>query len=196
MHRRVTVVESVYVCVCLSVKSHVTSGGSVHPENTVTYLAGNWGQNICGVFSETVLLQRSSTAPLKAICTVSHFPAESAHVHYSQYTWRFEFRELPLVITGLWWCREFCTSLHSFPWKEIIILCSNMTMYILNAWISTESTASINGSYKYLLTCCGKKSWCRVSLYPQGMWSHCIFHWTDNLHTSYPTCTCTIVVIS
>ena len=51
MRRRVTVVGS--VSVCLSVKSHLTSGASVRPENTVTYSAGNGGQNICGVFFET-----------------------------------------------------------------------------------------------------------------------------------------------
>ena len=47
----------VCVCVCLSVKSHLTSGASVRasvrPENSVTYSAGNRGQKICGVFSET-----------------------------------------------------------------------------------------------------------------------------------------------
>ena len=83
MRRRVTVVGSVCVCVCvcvcvsvcLSVKSHLTSGASVCPENTVTYSAGNGGQKICGVFSENAPLQRSSTAPLKAICMVGHFPA-------------------------------------------------------------------------------------------------------------------------
>ena len=47
--------------VCLSVKSHLTYGASVRPENAVTYSAGNEGQNICGVFSETAPLQRSST---------------------------------------------------------------------------------------------------------------------------------------
>ena len=45
------------VCVCLSVypcgKSHLTSGASVRPENTVADSAGNGGQNICGVFFET-----------------------------------------------------------------------------------------------------------------------------------------------
>ena len=28
-------------------KSHLTSGASVHPENTVAHSAGNIGQNIC-----------------------------------------------------------------------------------------------------------------------------------------------------
>ena len=41
------------LCVCLSVKSHLTSGASVRPENTVLYSAGNGGQKICGVFFET-----------------------------------------------------------------------------------------------------------------------------------------------
>ena len=49
MRRRVTVVGSV----CLSVKSHLTSGASVRPENTVVYSAGNEGQKSCGVFFET-----------------------------------------------------------------------------------------------------------------------------------------------
>ena len=40
----------VCVSVCLSVKSNLTSGVSVRPENTV---AGNGGQKICGVFFET-----------------------------------------------------------------------------------------------------------------------------------------------
>ena len=49
------------LCVCLSVKQHLTYGASVRPENAVTYSAGNEGQKICGVFSETAPLQRSST---------------------------------------------------------------------------------------------------------------------------------------
>ena len=43
----------VCVRVCLSVKSNITSGASVRPENTVTYSASNGGQNICGGFFET-----------------------------------------------------------------------------------------------------------------------------------------------
>ena len=50
---RVTVVGSV----CVSVKSHLTYGASVRPENAVTYSAGNEGQKICGVFSENAPLQ-------------------------------------------------------------------------------------------------------------------------------------------
>ena len=50
---RVTVLGRVCVCVCLSVKSHLTSGASVRLENTVVYSAGNGGQKICGVFFET-----------------------------------------------------------------------------------------------------------------------------------------------
>ena len=37
---RVTVVGSVCLSVCLSVKSHLTYGASVGPENAVTYSAG------------------------------------------------------------------------------------------------------------------------------------------------------------
>ena len=68
---RVTVVGSVCVCVCLSVKSHLTYGASVRPENAVTYSAGNEGQNFCGVFSETAPLQRSSTPSVVWPCVQS-----------------------------------------------------------------------------------------------------------------------------
>ena len=36
------------MCVCLSVKSHLTSGAPVHPETSVTYSAGNGGQIYVG----------------------------------------------------------------------------------------------------------------------------------------------------
>ena len=62
MRRRVIVVGSV----CVSVKSHLTSGESVCPENSVTYSAGNGGQDICGVFSETTLLWKSSTRSIES----------------------------------------------------------------------------------------------------------------------------------
>ena len=46
---------STWVCmsVCLSVKSHLTYGASVRPENVVTYSAGNEGKNVCGDLPET-----------------------------------------------------------------------------------------------------------------------------------------------
>ena len=44
----------------MSVKSHLTYGASVRPENAVTYSAGNEGKKICGVFSENAPLLRSS----------------------------------------------------------------------------------------------------------------------------------------
>ena len=75
---RVTVVGSV----CVSVKSHLTYGASVRPENAVTYSAGNEGQKICGVFSVTAPLQRYGTCSLYRTRAVGHFySAENAHAH-------------------------------------------------------------------------------------------------------------------
>ena len=72
------------VCVCLSVKSHLTSGASVRPENAVTYSAGDEGQKICGVFSETAPLQRSSTPSVVRPCVQSAiFPCVYAHACFS-----------------------------------------------------------------------------------------------------------------
>ena len=70
--------------ICVSVKSHLTYGASVRPENAVTYSAGNEGQNICGVFSEAAPLQRSSTPFIVRPCVQLQsaiFPAESTHAH-------------------------------------------------------------------------------------------------------------------
>ena len=55
----------------MSVKSHLTYGASVRPENAVTYSAGNEGQKICVVFSETAPLQRSSTPSVVWPCVQS-----------------------------------------------------------------------------------------------------------------------------
>ena len=45
--------RSVCQSVSLSVKSHITYGASVRPENAVTFSAGNEGHKICGDFPET-----------------------------------------------------------------------------------------------------------------------------------------------
>ena len=55
--------------VWVSVKSHLTSGASVRPENTVTYSAGNGGRNICGDFSETALLQGYTASCVVGYCS-------------------------------------------------------------------------------------------------------------------------------
>ena len=100
--------------VCVSVKSHLTSGASVRPENAVTYSAGNEGQNICGVFSETAPLQRSSTPSVDGhTYSRPFFLRKAARMRIivfttceaaisSQFLCRAEggceFRELPLVM--------------------------------------------------------------------------------------------------
>ena len=48
----------------MSVKSHLISGASVRRENAATYSAGNEGQNVCGVFSENVQVQKLSATSL------------------------------------------------------------------------------------------------------------------------------------
>ena len=58
---RVTVVVlCVCLSVCLSVKSHLTYGASVRPENAVTYSAGNEGQKICGDLPETTAFKSNA----------------------------------------------------------------------------------------------------------------------------------------
>ena len=68
---RVTVVAC--VCVCLSVKQHLTSGASVRPESDTTYSADNEGEKNCSVLPETAPLQRSSTFYIGIYRAVRHF---------------------------------------------------------------------------------------------------------------------------
>ena len=84
--------------VCLSVKSHLTSGASVRSENTVTYSAGNKGQKNCGVFSETAPLQRSSTAPLKAYVRSAIFLRKARIALYSACVCKVRARVAPRVL--------------------------------------------------------------------------------------------------
>ena len=67
---RVTVVG----CVCVPVSQHLTSGASVCLEITVTYSTGKKGKKkVCGGFTETTLLQRSSTSRIVQLFFVGHF---------------------------------------------------------------------------------------------------------------------------
>ena len=75
---------SCHVClsVCVSVKSHLTSGTSVRIENAATYSACNKGQKVCGVFSETHAFRRSSDPSLGwPYIRLAIFPADNTHAH-------------------------------------------------------------------------------------------------------------------
>ena len=66
----------------MSVKLHLTLTASVRPENAVTGSAGNEGQNICGLFSATPQLPRSSAPSLGwPYIRLAIFPADNTHAH-------------------------------------------------------------------------------------------------------------------
>ena len=69
----------------MSVKSNLTSGVSVRPENSVTYSTDNEGQKFVGFSLKTLRCRDPALPPLKAIRTVGHFPTECAHAQYSIY---------------------------------------------------------------------------------------------------------------
>ena len=80
--RYAVVAVSVRVSVCLSVKSHLTSGASVRRENAASYSAGNEGQKFCSVFSETAPLPRSSAPSLGwPYIESAIFSADNTHAH-------------------------------------------------------------------------------------------------------------------
>ena len=65
---------TVVVCVCVCVKSNLTLGASLCPENSVTYPAGKGGQKMYGVSSET--------APFKSYGVIC-LPVPSYEVLYT-----------------------------------------------------------------------------------------------------------------
>ena len=72
----------VCVCVCVSVKSHLTSGASIRSGNAVTNSVGDEGRKICGVFSDTAPLPRSSAPSLGwPYIQSAIFPADNTHAH-------------------------------------------------------------------------------------------------------------------
>ena len=82
------------VCVCVSVKSHLTSGASVLPEIAVTNSAGDDGRNICGVFSKTHAFLRSSAPSLGwPYIRSAIFPADNTHAHCAYWSSFSEVRD-------------------------------------------------------------------------------------------------------
>ena len=61
------------VCVCLSVKSHLTSGASFCPENAVTHSVGNEGQKFVGFSLKSLCCRDPASPKMTTICTGSHF---------------------------------------------------------------------------------------------------------------------------
>ena len=93
-----------HVClsVCLSVR--YTSGASFRPENAVTYSAGNEGQKICGVFSETAPLQRSSIPSNDGNTYRRPFFVRKARMRIIAFTTWWTGAEQPFL--PVCWCRE------------------------------------------------------------------------------------------
>ena len=60
------------LCVCLSIKSHLTSGASVCRENAVTYSVGNEDQTVCGTFCCSIV-EIGCSLPWMAIHMVDYF---------------------------------------------------------------------------------------------------------------------------
>ena len=61
------------MCVCVSVTQHLTYQMFICPTNDTTYVTGNEGQNICGVFSE-------NTSSIVWLLLVGHFVSFSVEV--------------------------------------------------------------------------------------------------------------------
>ena len=90
MRRRVRVVGSV----CVSVKSHLTSGVSVRPENTVTYSVGNRGQKMF-FFSET-----ASFKTYGVICLPTASYSDIAVVFCATFRWQSFLKLLKRLTVG------------------------------------------------------------------------------------------------
>ena len=114
----------------MSVKSHLTYGASVRPENAVTYSAGNEGQKICGVFSETAPLQRSSTPSVVRPCVQSAiFPCVFLVYAHAYFSCIYAHDTPPRVqhFSAFHWvcvcvCLSVCLLSHISPMERLFVL--------------------------------------------------------------------------
>ena len=99
---RVTVLGSVCLCVCL-IKSHLTYGASVRPENAVMYSGVNEGQKICGDLPETTAFmsyeQKSQYANFSDLPAVSFLCLTHSKA-----------RRYPTIINNIQPCPKRCLS--------------------------------------------------------------------------------------
>ena len=65
----------------------------IRPTNDTTYLTGNEGQNICGVFSENAPLQSYSASGSVRLLLVGHFTLVKTRMRIILTTWWKQFPE-------------------------------------------------------------------------------------------------------
>ena len=117
------------MCVSVCLLTHLTSGASVRPENTVTYSAGNGGQKICGHSLQHyyILFHNTECTTLQfSLYTVNnptvHFfpsgsffclwvynmpPTTTTSTHCSHWTLHFCVLVLFMVLSG-YRCEDIC----------------------------------------------------------------------------------------
>ena len=91
--------------VCLSVKSHLTYGASVRPENAVTYSASNEGQNICGDLPETTAF-KSYAAKHERKSQYVNFPTYRCQL--SPLDTQRRARAYPTIVNNIQPCPKLC----------------------------------------------------------------------------------------
>ena len=113
--------------VCLSVKSHLTYGASVHPENAVTYSADNEGHKICGDLPETTAFKSYATK----------HEQKSQYANYPTYRCRLSpldtqrrARGYPTIINNIQPCPKLCLLL---PLARVGVRTDSTTSYSYNA---------------------------------------------------------------
>ena len=97
---------SVCLCVCVSVKSHLTYGASVRPENAVTYSAGNEGRKICGDLPETTAFKSYAAKHERK----SQYANYSAYTHgqLSRLDIQRNARGYPTIVNNIQPCSKRC----------------------------------------------------------------------------------------
>ena len=113
------------VCVCLSVKSHLTYGASVRPENAVTHSTGNEGQKICGGLPETTAFksyaakhERKSQLFRLTRCQLSPLDTQRRAIGY------------PTIVNNIQPCPQLCLLMQI---ARVVARTDSTTRYSYNA---------------------------------------------------------------
>ena len=118
---------SVCLCVCLSVKSHLTYGASVRPENAVTYSAGNEGQKIRGDLPETTAF-KSYAAKHERKSQYANFPTYRCQL--SPLDTQRRARGYPTIVNNIQPCPKLCILM---PLARVGARTDSTTRYSYNA---------------------------------------------------------------
>ena len=116
------------MCLSVCLKSHLTYGASVRPENPVTYSAGNEGQNICGDLPETTAFKNYAAKHMSEKANMLIIPTYRCQL--SPLDTQRRARGYPTIVNNIQPCPKLCLLM---PLARVGARTDSTTSYSYNA---------------------------------------------------------------